>query len=81
MLRRSPRRLLVSTLGDQLKMANTGRRKVIGVSIKDRSAILPGGRMANAAYWFDPATGNFVSSDYYFEAMPPGPRNTTIAAL
>jgi predicted AlkP superfamily pyrophosphatase or phosphodiesterase len=66
----SPRRLLVSTVGDQLKMANNGQSKVIGVSIKDRSAILPGGRMADAAYWFEPATGNFVSSDYYFEALP-----------
>ena len=34
----SPRRLLVSTIGDELKMAGSGG-KVIGVSIKDRSAI------------------------------------------
>ena len=66
----SPRRLLVSTLGDELKMANNGQTKVIGVSIKDRSAILPAGRMANGAFWFEPASGNFVSSDYYFAALP-----------
>ncbi len=66
----SPRRLLVTTVGDQLKMANNNQTKVIGVSSKDRSAILPAGRMANGAYWFDAATGNFVSSTFYFEELP-----------
>ncbi|MBI3682990.1 MAG: alkaline phosphatase family protein [Acidobacteria bacterium] len=65
----SPRRLLVSTIGDELKMAGRGS-KVIGISVKDRSAILPVGRMADAAYWFDPSSGNFVSSTYYFEQLP-----------
>lgn len=65
----SPHRLLVSTVGDELKMANP-QAKVIGMSSKDRSAILPAGRMANGAYWFDVATGNFVSSTYYFKKLP-----------
>ncbi len=65
----SPHRLLVSTVGDELKMAN-GQSKVIGMSSKDRSAILPAGRMANGAYWFDIGTGNFVSSTYYFKQLP-----------
>jgi predicted AlkP superfamily pyrophosphatase or phosphodiesterase len=52
----SPHRLLVSTIGDELKMADR-RAKVIGISSKDRSAILPGGRMADLAFWFDTATG------------------------
>ena len=65
----SPRRLLVSTLGDELKMA--GRTsKVIGISIKDRSAILPAGHMADAAYWFDDKSQHFVTSDYYMKALP-----------
>ncbi len=65
----SPRRMLVSTLGDELKMSGKGG-KVIGVSIKDRSAILPAGHMADGAYWFDVDTGNYVSSSYYFPALP-----------
>lgn len=65
----SPKRLLQSTLGDEMKMSGKGG-KVIGVSIKDRSAILPSGHMADGAYWFDGKTGNFVSSDYYFDALP-----------
>jgi predicted AlkP superfamily pyrophosphatase or phosphodiesterase len=66
----SPRRLLVSTIGDELKMASRGRTRVYGISIKDRAAILPAGHMADGAFWFDPATGNFVSSTYYFPELP-----------
>ena len=65
----SPQRLLQSTLGDELKMSGRGG-KVIGVSIKDRAAILPSGHMADGAYWFDGASGNFVSSTYYFPELP-----------
>jgi hypothetical protein len=66
--------LLVSTVGDELKMANdlspgTKRKsRVIGISLKDRSAILPAGRMADAAYWFD--VNSFVSSTYYMKGLP-----------
>jgi len=65
----SPRRLLVSTIGDELKIAGKGT-KVVGVSIKDRSAILPVGHMADAAYWFDSDTNHFVSSTYYMKELP-----------
>ena len=66
----SPRRLLVSTLGDELKMSGQ-LSKVIGISIKDRSAILPAGHMADAAYWFDNDSQHFVTSDYYVKQLPP----------
>lgn len=66
----SPRRLLVSTIGDELKMANEGQSRVIGISLKDRGAILPSGHMANGAYWFDGKSGNFVSSTFYFNDLP-----------
>jgi predicted AlkP superfamily pyrophosphatase or phosphodiesterase len=72
----SPRRLLVSTIGDELKMASSAARgtadapRVVGISLKDRSAILPVGRGADAAYWWHTPSGRFVSSTYYFEAAP-----------
>ncbi len=66
----SPHRLLVSTVGDELKMADGNQSRVIGVSIKDRSAILPSGHMADGAFWFDARNGNFVSSTYYFGELP-----------
>ena len=65
----SPHRLLVSTIGDELKMQ--GREsKVIGISIKDRSAILTVGHMADAAYWFDSEAKTWVSSTYYMQDLP-----------
>jgi len=67
---KSPRRLLCSTLGDELRLATNDQSKVIGISAKDRSAILPVGRHANAAYWFSTENGNMVSSTYYFKQTP-----------
>ncbi len=66
----SPNRLLVSTVGDELKMAGAGKPRVIGVSLKDRAAILPAGHMADGAFWFDVKTGNFVSSTFYYKELP-----------
>src|SRR5690606_4860007 len=63
----SPHRLRVSTVGDELKQSGHGG-KVYGVSLKDRSAILPAGRGADGAFWL--VNGNFVSSSWYFPAMP-----------
>ncbi len=66
----SPRRLMASTVGDELRLATNDRAKVIGISVKDRSAILPAGRHANAAYWFSWTSGTMVSSTYYFPQEP-----------
>ena len=66
----SPRRLLSSTVGDELRLATNDRSKVIGISVKDRSAILPAGGHANAAYWFSTLAGTMVSSTYYFNQLP-----------
>lgn len=66
----SPRNLLVTTLGDELKLATNFRAKVVGVALKDRGGILPAGHTANAAYWFDDLTGNWISSTYYMNDLP-----------
>jgi predicted AlkP superfamily pyrophosphatase or phosphodiesterase len=73
----SPRRLLVSTVGDEIKMSSRAPKgapnapRVIGMSLKDRSAILPGGHSADASYWWDTKSGNFVTSTYYVKELPP----------
>ena len=66
----SPMRLLASTVTDELKLFTQKRSKVIGISFKDRGAVLPAGHMADAAYWYDGKSGQFISSTYYFTAMP-----------
>lgn len=66
----SPRLLLASTLGDELRLATNDSAKVIGISDKPRAAILPAGRRANAAYWLSSDVGTVISSDYYFNQLP-----------
>jgi predicted AlkP superfamily pyrophosphatase or phosphodiesterase len=65
----SPANALSFTLGDVLKAKNP-QSHVVGVSLKDRSAILMGGRRADAAYWYETAGGNFITSTYYMREAP-----------
>lgn len=66
----SPRNLQASTITDELKLATNFRSKVIGIALKDRGGILPAGHAADAAYWFDDASGNWITSTYYMAALP-----------
>ncbi|HVG15161.1 MAG TPA: alkaline phosphatase PafA [Chitinophagaceae bacterium] len=66
----SPRNLLASTITDELKMATNFRSKVIGIALKDRGSILPAGHTPDAAYWFDNASGNWITSSYYMNELP-----------
>lgn len=65
----SPRNLLTTTITDELRMATNFKGKVIGMSIKDRGAILPAGHFANWAFWYS-NTGAFISSTFYAEKLP-----------
>jgi type I phosphodiesterase/nucleotide pyrophosphatase len=65
---RSPRNLLVATVGDELKQASQGRSRIVAISGKDRSAIMLGGHQADEAYWMDDSL--FVSSSYYTTELP-----------
>lgn len=66
----SPARLLATTITDELRLSSQKKSKVIGLSVKDRGAVLPAGHMANAAYWFDGKSGRFISSTYYMNKLP-----------
>ncbi|MGB4399735.1 MAG: alkaline phosphatase PafA [Daejeonella sp.] len=66
----SPRNLLATTMTDELRMATNFHSKVIAIASKDRGSIIPGGHSANAAYWFDGTSGNWVTSTYYMNALP-----------
>lgn len=68
--KRSPKRLLTTTVGSQLHLASNKGSKVFGIGLKDRSAILPAGPTADAAYWYDGSTGSFVTSTYFMTALP-----------
>ena len=66
----SPRNLLSSTIGDELRLYSNFKSKVISVSLKDRGAILPGGHLSNGSYWFDSGSGNFITSTYFMKELP-----------
>lgn len=66
----SPKNMLTTSVCDELRLASNFASKVIGIAIKDRGAILPAGHSANAAYWYESKTGNFISSTYYMNELP-----------
>lgn len=65
----SPKNLQATTITDELKLATNFKGKVIGISLKDRGAILPAGHFANWAFWYS-QTGAFISSTYYGQQLP-----------
>ncbi len=65
----SPANFIGFTLGDVLKQNSRGSC-VVGVALKDRSAILMAGRRADAAYWYEDARGHFITSTYYMSEAP-----------
>jgi predicted AlkP superfamily pyrophosphatase or phosphodiesterase len=67
----APDRLLGGTLADALKEATAGKGRVVSLSLKDRSAVLPGGKRPDACYWFDTVQGAFVTSTFYGERVHP----------
>ena len=66
----SPWRMLTTTITDELEISTQRRSKVVGVSIKDRGAVLPAGHTPDGAYWYDGTTGKFITSTYYKAALP-----------
>ena len=67
----TPDRLLAPTFGDALKEATGGKAKVFGLSLKDRSALLPVGKKADGAYWLDGPDGLIITSTYYRDRVHP----------
>lgn len=67
--KKSPKNLKSSTITDQLKLTYPNS-KVISLSIKDRSAILPGGHLSDGTYWFDFSSGNFITSSFFKTNLP-----------
>lgn len=69
--RMSPHRMKTTTFADENRLHTQMRGKTIGISIKDRGAILPAGHSANAAYWFrGKEEGDFITSTYYMNTLP-----------
>lgn len=65
---RSPRNFIGDNFADEMRLRY--HSKVIGISHKDRGAILPAGKKPAGAYWFDSANGSFITSTYYMAELP-----------
>lgn len=65
----SPRNLTATTFGDEIVLSSGGKSRTFGVSIKDRGAIIPAGRLGKA-FWYESGTGNFYTTSYYYDEMP-----------
>jgi hypothetical protein len=61
----SPRALLASTVGDELKIASQGQSLVYAIAPNAAEAILAGGTYANGAFWLDDYSGKWATSTYY----------------
>jgi predicted AlkP superfamily pyrophosphatase or phosphodiesterase len=66
---RSPAAIRVSTFSDELVQASNGRSRAFGVSIKDRGAVSMAGH-GGKAFWFSKKSGDFVTSNYYYDSYP-----------
>lgn len=67
----SPHRMLTTTIGDENRLFTQMRGKTIGISMKDRGAVLPAGHSANAAYWFHGRDeGSWITSSFYMNQLP-----------
>ncbi|MDX9930880.1 MAG: alkaline phosphatase family protein, partial [Bacteroidales bacterium] len=66
----SPLNLQASTFTDELKVSTQGRAKVFGVGMKEHAAILSAGHAADGAYWYDNASGRWMTSSWYQDSLP-----------
>jgi len=66
----SPHNLMCTTFPDELRLSNDFKSKVFSVALEPGPAIFSGGHTGNGAYWFDPRTGNWITSTYYTDTLP-----------
>lgn len=66
----SPKNILTTTIGDEIRLSNFMQSKVISISLDGKPAVLAGGHNPNAAYWLDAESGKFVSGSYYMNDLP-----------
>lgn len=61
----SPKNLLVSTIGDELKVATKGKALVYSVAPYREAAVLAAGHTADWAMWIDSQNGKWAGTTYY----------------
>jgi arylsulfatase A-like enzyme len=66
----SPALMQADGVADVLLRETAGRARVVSVSMKDRGAVIPGGRRPTMAVWYDEHARAFTTSTHYANARP-----------
>jgi len=66
----SPTMVKADSVADALRKVHGTKAKIVGLSYKDRGAILTTGRKPDLALWYEKKLGAMTSSSYYAKAMP-----------
>lgn len=66
----SPLVLRAPTVADALEAATGGRSVTVSLSLKDRAAVLPGGRHPDHVFFYDSKRGAYTTSTWYAGGMP-----------
>ena len=66
----TPTNMLSTTFSDEAKLFNRGKSKVISMSLSKYASVITGGYAADAAYWFDCVSGQWMTSSYYMKDLP-----------
>lgn len=61
----SPKKLISSTIGDELKIASKGRSDVYAIAPNPEAAIVSAGHAANGAFWMDDYNGKWATTTFY----------------
>lgn len=66
----SPRRLLSTTIADEVALSQSGQSKIYAFALQPDDALMMGGHLANAAIWIDDQTGNLCTTNFYEKGLP-----------
>jgi hypothetical protein len=61
----SPKALISSTFGDELKIASKGRSQVFAIAPMPEAAILSAGHTGDGAFWIDDGNGKWATTTFY----------------
>ena len=66
----SPKNLLTSTFTDEIKIFTQGKAKIVTIALNPEEAIMMAGHSGTGTVWIDENSGNWMSSNYYGNALP-----------
>lgn len=66
----TPKNIMTSTIGDELKLATNDSSKIISISLNPISSVISGGRLADYAFWFNNHDGGWITGNYYIDTLP-----------